>query len=214
MEYHDIFIPFKDKIYLKQGSNISLLLDFNVISSCRRATRNFSRQGRFRGTREIRKTFSQKYTKKKTPLGKRGFFSYILLKPHFKWKISPKDAHKQGLFSQNRVHFLIFLKDRGRFATFLAIIAHLLCLTEAKVYTVKSDLTNFIDVQCLHENLTFSLVQQLVSSLPRIRSRQYWFISSGKSVLPIKLSTAYPQEKSSQKKNYAYLTDSEYFTCL
>ena len=114
----------------------------------------------------------------------------------------------RAFFSQNRVHFLIFLKDRGRLATFLPIVAQLLCLTEAKVYTVNSDLTNFIDVQRLHENLTFSLVQQLVSSLPRIRSRQYRFISSGKSVLPIKLSTAYPQEKSSQKKKYAYLTDS------
>ena len=76
VEYHGIFIPFKDKIYLKQGSHISLLLDFNVISSCRRATRNFSRQGRFRGIREIRKTFSQKYTKKK-PRWEKEVFSPI-----------------------------------------------------------------------------------------------------------------------------------------
>ena len=89
---------------------------------------------------------------------------------------------------------------------------HLLCLNE--VYTVNSGLTNFIVLQRLHENLTFSLVQHFLSRLPRIRSRQYRFISSGKSVLPIKLSTAYPQEKSSQTTNHAYLTDSEYFTCL
>ena len=38
--------------------------------------------------------------------------------------------------------------------------------------------------------------------------------SSGKSVPLLKLSTACPQEKSSHKKNHAYLTDSEYFTCL
>ena len=38
--------------------------------------------------------------------------------------------------------------------------------------------------------------------------------SSGKSVPLLKLSTSCPQEKSSHKKNHAYLTDSEYFTCL
>ena len=35
-----------------------------------------------------------------------------------------------------------------------------------------------------------------------------------KNFLPLNLSIACPQEKSSHKKNYAYLTDSEYFTCL
>ena len=35
-----------------------------------------------------------------------------------------------------------------------------------------------------------------------------------KNFLPLKLSTACPQEQSSHKKNYAYLTDSEYSTCL
>ena len=37
---------------------------------------------------------------------------------------------------------------------------------------------------------------------------------SGKSVPLLKLSTVCPQEKSSHKKIHAYLTDSEYFTCL
>ena len=58
------------------------------------------------------------------------------------------------------------------------------------------------------------MVQQLLSCLPRIRSKQYLFILSRKSYLPLKLSAAYPQEKSSHKKNHAYLTDSEYFTWL
>ena len=76
------------------------------------------------------------------------------------------------------------------------------CLGEAKVSTVNSDLTNFVDVQRLHENI--------LSCLPRIRSRQYLFISQRKSYFPLKLSTASPQEKSSHKKNHAY---PEYFTC-
>ena len=33
-------------------------------------------------------------------------------------------------------------------------------------------------------------------------------------VIFLKLSTVCPKEKSSHKKNHAYLTDSEYFTCL
>ena len=51
-----------------------------------------------------------------------------------------------------------------------------------------------------------------MSRLPRIRSRQYLFISSGKSFPPLRLSTACPQEKSSHKEDFAYLNDSEYFT--
>ena len=57
------------------------------------------------------------------------------------------------------------------------------------------------------------MVQQFLSRLARIRPRQYLFISLRKSHLPLKLFTACPQQKSSHKKNHAYLTDSEYFTC-
>ena len=60
----------------------------------------------------------------------------------------------------------------------------------------------------------FSQVQQFLPHLPRIRSRQYILISSGKSFLPLKLPTACLQEKFRQKNNLAYLTDLEYFTCL
>ena len=35
-----------------------------------------------------------------------------------------------------------------------------------------------------------------------------------KNLLPLRSSTICPQEKSNHKKNHAYLTDSEYFTCL
>ena len=45
----------------------------------------------------------------------------------------------------------------------------------------------------------FSLVQQFLSCFPRIKSRQYILISSGKRFLPLKLPTACWQEKSSQK---------------
>ena len=49
------------------------------------------------------------------------------------------------------------------------------------------------------------MVQQFLSCLARIRSRQYLFISSRKSYLPFKSFTACLQEKSSHKKNHAYL---------
>ena len=42
----------------------------------------------------------------------------------------------------------------------------------------------------------FSMVQQFLPHLTRIRSRQCLFISLRKSYLPLKLSTASPQEKS------------------
>ena len=58
------------------------------------------------------------------------------------------------------------------------------------------------------------MVQQFLSRLPRIRSRQYLVISSRKRYLPLKLSTACPKEKSTHKQNHAHLTDSEYCTCL
>ena len=70
-------------------------------------------------------------------------------------------------------------------------------------------LNRFIHRRVIH--LGFSMVQQFLSCLPRIRSRKYLFISSRKSYLPLKLSPVCPQEKSSRKKNHA---DSEYFTCL
>ena len=63
-------------------------------------------------------------------------------------------------------------------------------------------------------HVRFSMVQQFLSHLPKIRSRQYLFISSRKSYIPLKLFTACLQGKSSHKKNHPYLTDSKYFTCL
>ena len=60
----------------------------------------------------------------------------------------------------------------------------------------------------------FSLVQQFLPRLPRIRSGQYILVSSGKSFLLLKLPTACLQEKSRQKKNLAYLTDLKYFHML
>ena len=131
-------------------------------------------------------------------------------------------------------HFFWFSEKDSRGLPPLILVALLPCLDKAKFNTVNSDLTNFLDVQHLHENikwimcfslslailclqkrscsstflnqnvsfieelihLGFSLVQQLLSRLPRIRLRQYLFISSVKSFLPPKLSTLCPQEKS------------------
>ena len=102
------------------------------------------------------------------------------------------------------------------------------CLDEAQVSTVNTNLIKFVGVQCFHKTIKwimcfwrglailclhehcwwskfpltsyrFSLVQQFLSCLPRIKSRQYILISSGKRFLPLKLPTACWQEKSSQK---------------
>ena len=51
-------------------------------------------------------------------------------------------------------------------------------------------------------HLILSLVQQFLSRLPRSRWRQYLFISSGNSFLPLKLFTASPKEKSSHTKTH------------
>ena len=53
--------------------------------------------------------------------------------------------------------------------------------------------------------IPFTLVQKFLSGLPRIRSRQYLFTSSRKSSLPLKLSTACPQEKSSRPQEKSSL---------
>ena len=42
------------------------------------------------------------------------FFSLILLKLHFEWKIQPKDGHNQDLFSKIRALYAIFKKGQGR----------------------------------------------------------------------------------------------------
>ena len=57
------------------------------------------------------------------------------------------------------------------------------------------------------------MVQQFLSRLPRIRPRQYLFLSSIKSYLPLKLSTACLQEKSSHKKTRAYLIQNISHAC-
>ena len=51
--------------------------------------------------------------------------------------------------------------------------------------------------------LRFSMVQQLLSYLPRIRSGWFLFIRSGKSSLPFNVFTIYPK-KCNHKKNHTY----------
>ena len=46
------------------------------------------------------------------------------------------------------------------------------------------------------------------------KSRQFLFVWSEKRFLPFKLYTNYSQEKSNYKESHAYLTDSQYSTCL
>ena len=62
--------------------------------------------------------------------------------------------------------------------------------------------------------LRLSMIQQFLSRLPKIGSRWFLFIWSGKSSLIFKLFTTYPQEKSNHKKNHAYLDDLQYSTCF
>ena len=62
--------------------------------------------------------------------------------------------------------------------------------------------------------LNFSMVQQFLSRLVRIRSRRFLYFWSIKIFLPFKLLTAHPQEKSKHKKNHAYLSDLQDSPCL
>ena len=109
-------------------------------------------------------------------------------------------------------YFFQFSKNYwGGIMCFLMSLA-ILCLQKRYCYSAFL----YWDISFVEDliHLRFSLVQQLLSLLSKTRSRQYLIISSGKSVLLLKLSRACPQEKSSHKKNHAYLTDSKYFTCL
>ena len=64
---------YHSKIRSTQNKGVTFLFclwyGLSVISSCKRATRNVSRQGRFRGIRALRQTFV-KNTRKKGPAGK------------------------------------------------------------------------------------------------------------------------------------------------
>ena len=61
----------------------------------------------------------------------------------------------------------------------------------------------FFSVEFRH--LSFSMVQQFLSRLPRFKSRRYLLIWPGKSFLPFKLSTNCLQGVSNHKKRHAYL---------
>ena len=57
---------------------------------------------------------SSKTQEKKVPQGKFwSFFSQILSKLRFEWKIQPKDGHNQSLFFQNQGTFFDFQKRAG-----------------------------------------------------------------------------------------------------
>ena len=63
-------------------------------------------------------------------------------------------------------------------------------------------------------HLSFSMMQQFLSRLTKIRSRRPLFIWSEKSLLSFNLFTAYTQKKSNHKKYHASLFDSQYLRCL
>ena len=62
--------------------------------------------------------------------------------------------------------------------------------------------------------LQFSIVQQFLSLLPKIRSMPILFIWSGKCCCLLKFFTTYPHEKSNHNKSHAYLSNSQCLTCL
>ena len=83
-ESHDIFIPFKDKIYWKQGSHISLLFGtWTLVLFPHAGGQPEIFQGRG-GFVELDKHFV-KNTRKKDPAGENfySFFSKVPLKLHF-----------------------------------------------------------------------------------------------------------------------------------
>ena len=67
MEYHGIFIPFKGKIYSKQGNHISLLFETWILILLPHAgtqTENFQGRGGFMELGHFDKHFLRKNTKK------------------------------------------------------------------------------------------------------------------------------------------------------
>ena len=154
-----------------------------------------------------------KTQERKTLLGKICFFflqDTVKRETTFRVKNLTQRWTQSGLFFQGRF-FRFFKKDRWEIRCLSPSLA-ILCLqkrycSSAFVYWEVS----FIE-ELIHRRF---LLQQPLSRSTRIRSssRQYLFISSGKSVLLLRLSATCPQEKSSHKKDHTYLTE-EYFTCL
>ena len=136
----------------------------------------------------------------KIDLLKTRFLLQDIVKTTFRMKNLTQRWTQSGLFFQGHF-FQFFKKNRGGIICFSLSLA-ILCLRK------RCCCSAFLLI-----HLRF-LVQQLLSHLARIWSRQYLFISSGISVLLLKLSTTCLQEKSSHKKDHAYLTDQEYFTLL
>ena len=136
-------------------------------------------------------------------------------------------------FFKNRAFFRFSKKGRGGLLP-SHIVARLPCLDEAKVSPFNSDITNFVDVRCLHEMcfslslailylqkryccytfLSFLLGATIPATLTKNQVKAISIHFFRKSFPSLNLSNACPEEKSSHKKNHAYLTDSECFTCL
>ena len=142
---------------------------------------------------------------RKTSLGKiLEFFLQDALKTTFRIKNLTQRWTESGLFSKGT--FFDFLKKDWGGIRCLSLSLAILCLQ--KHYCCSAFL--YWEVSFVEELIYLRfLVQQLLSRITRIRSssRQYLFISAGKSVLFLKLSATCPQEKSTHKKDHAYLTD-------
>ena len=144
-EYHDIFIPFKDNIFSKQGSHISLLFGTWILVLLPHAGAEPEIQGKFRGTRTLRLAFRQKHTKKGPTEKNLEFFLLDTVKSTFRMKNS---TQIWTLFSKIRAffpklgHFFQFSKKAGKVSPLSSQVVWLPCLDEANVSTVNSDLAN------------------------------------------------------------------------
>ena len=83
---------------LKQNSEYGRTLNasdaVHNVRSLYKLLSSYQGQGRFRGTLALRQILQNHKKKKKRTQGKIwGFFSQILLKVHFEWKIEPKDEN-------------------------------------------------------------------------------------------------------------------------
>ena len=81
------------------------------------------------------------------------FFFLNTIKTTFRIKnLTQKWTQLVPFFPKIGALISIFKKEQGRSPPF-SLVTRLPCLDEAKVSTVNSDLTNFVDVQRLHENI-------------------------------------------------------------
>ena len=105
--------------------------------------------------------------------------------------------HSRGNSTQKREsHFsLVWVLEFSILSSFLGKV-----FASKNLFAALNCLTKMLHLQQSYEHFGFSMMQQFLSHLARIRSRQFSFIWLEKVFLPLKLLTAYLLEKSNHRK--------------